>query len=185
MIEVRGLTKRYRNRSVVDDLSFRVRPGVVTGFFGPTGSGKTTTARVILGLTQPSRGTATIDGRCYRDIRHPLREIGALIDPGAVNPNRTAVEHLRWLDAGSRLPAGRAEEVLGVVGLASASGRKVGGFSLGCASDSASPPRSSVTRPSWSSTSRSTGWIQKESAGCVRSLRHWPLKAGRSSCPAT
>jgi ABC-2 type transport system ATP-binding protein len=131
MIEVRGLTKRYRDRSVVNNLSFRVGPGVVTGFLGPNGSGKTTTARVILGLTEPSSGTATIGGRRYRDLRHPLREIGALIDPGGVNPKRTAVEHLRWLAAGSRLHSGRAEEVLGLVGLAAAAGRKVGGFSLG------------------------------------------------------
>jgi ABC-2 type transport system ATP-binding protein len=131
MIEVRGLTKRYRDRSVVDNLSFSVGPGAVTGFLGPNGSGKTTTARVILGLTEPSSGTATIGGRRYRDLKHPLREIGALIEPGGVNPNRTAVEHLRWLAAASRVPSRRAEDVLGLVGLAAAGGRKVGGFSLG------------------------------------------------------
>jgi ABC-2 type transport system ATP-binding protein len=131
MIEVRGLTKCYRDRNVVDNLSFSVGPGAVTGFLGPNGSGKTTTARVILGLTEPTSGTATIGGRRYRDLRHPLREIGALIDPGGVDPKRTAVEHLRWLAASSRLHSGRAEEVLGFVGLAAAAGRKVGAFSLG------------------------------------------------------
>jgi ABC-2 type transport system ATP-binding protein len=131
MIEVRGLTKYYGDRNVVNDLTFRVEPGAVTGFLGPNGSGKTTTARVILGLTEPNAGTATVGGRRYRDLRHPLREIGALIDPGGVNPNRTAVEHLRWLAAANRLASRRAEAVLGLVGLDAAAGRKVGGFSLG------------------------------------------------------
>jgi ABC-2 type transport system ATP-binding protein len=131
MIEVRGLTKRYGDRNVVNDLTFQVKPGAVTGFLGPNGSGKTTTARVILGLTEPNTGTATIGGRRYRDLSHPLREIGALIDPSGVNPSRTAVEHLRWLAAANRLLFRRAEEVLGLVGLDAAAGRKVGGFSLG------------------------------------------------------
>ncbi len=131
MIEVRGLTKRYGNRAVVDDLTFRVRPGAVTGFLGPNGSGKTTTARMILGLTEPDSGTATIGARRYRDLAHPLREIGAVIDPGGVNPARTAVEHLRWLAAANRLPRRRAAEVLSLVGLDAVAGRKVGGFSLG------------------------------------------------------
>lgn len=131
MIEVSGLTKRYGDRNVLKDLTFRVEPGAVTGFLGPNGSGKTTTARVILGLTDPTEGTATIAGRRYRELRHPLREIGALIDPGGVNPHRTAAEHLRWLAAANRLTARRADEVLGLVGLEAAAGRKVGGFSLG------------------------------------------------------
>jgi ABC-2 type transport system ATP-binding protein len=131
MIEVDALTKRYGGRMVVDDLSFRVEPGAVTGFLGPNGSGKTTTVRMILGLTEPNHGTATIGGRRYRDLPHPLREVGALLDPGGVNPNRTAIEHVRWLAAANRLPGTRAEAVLDMVGLEPVAGRKVGGFSLG------------------------------------------------------
>jgi ABC-2 type transport system ATP-binding protein len=131
MIEVRRLTKRYGPRTVVNDLSFQVEPGRVTGFLGPNGSGKTTTARMILGLTEPDAGSATIGGRTYRQLARPLREIGALINAGAVMPSRTAIEHLRWLAAANGITLRRAEHVLGMVGLESAAGRKVGGFSLG------------------------------------------------------
>jgi len=131
MIEVRGLTKRFRGRVAVEDLTFSVRPGTVTGFLGPNGSGKTTTARMVLGLTQPDAGTATIGGRRYRELPHPLREIGALINPGAVNPSRSALDHLRWLAAANRLPAGRADIVLAQVGLEAVADRRVGSFSLG------------------------------------------------------
>jgi ABC-2 type transport system ATP-binding protein len=131
MIEVRGLTKRYGRRKVVDDLSFEVKPGVVTGFLGPNGSGKTTTARMILGLTKSDSGVATINGRPYHDLKRPLRELGALIDSGGVNPSRTAVEHLRWLAVANEIPRSRADDVLAIVGLDAVAGRKVGGFSLG------------------------------------------------------
>jgi len=131
MIEVRGLTKRYGRRTVVDDLSFEVKPGVVTGFLGPNGSGKTTTARMILGLTRCDAGVATINGRPYRDLKAPLRELGALIDAGGMNPSRTAVEHLRWLAVANDITRSRADEVLAIVGLDAVAGRKVGGFSLG------------------------------------------------------
>jgi ABC-2 type transport system ATP-binding protein len=131
VIEVRGLTKRYAGRLVVDDLSFEVKPGEVTGFLGPNGSGKTTTARMILGLTRSDAGIATINGRPYRHLRRPLREMGALIDAGGVNPGRTAVEHLRWMAAANDIARSRAEEVLATVGLSEVAGRRVGGFSLG------------------------------------------------------
>ena len=131
MIDVRGLTKRYGERTVLSDLTFEVRPGAVTGFLGPNGSGKTTTLRILLGLTEAHSGTATIGGRRYRELAHPLREVGALIDPAGVNPARTAAEHLRWLAAANRMPATRVDEVLARVGLEDAAGRRVGGFSLG------------------------------------------------------
>jgi ABC-2 type transport system ATP-binding protein len=131
MIEVRGLTKRYGPRTVVNDLTFEVGPGEVTGFLGPNGSGKTTTARMILGLTDANAGTATIGGRSYRQLRRPLREVGALINPGAVNPTRTAIDHLHWLAASNGIARKRAAEVLGLVGLDAVGGRKVGCFSLG------------------------------------------------------
>jgi ABC-2 type transport system ATP-binding protein len=131
MIEVRGLTKRYGRRTVVDDLSFQVKPGVVTGFLGPNGSGKTTTARMILGLTRCDAGVATINGHRYHDLKAPLRELGALIDSGGMNPSRTAVEHLRWLAVANDITRSRADEVLAIVGLDAVAGRKVGGFSLG------------------------------------------------------
>jgi ABC-2 type transport system ATP-binding protein len=131
MIEVRGLTKRYGRRTVVDDLSFQVKPGVVTGFLGPNGSGKTTTARMILGLTRSDAGVATINGQPYHDLKAPLRELGALIDSGGMNPSRTAVEHLRWLAVANDITRSRADEVLAIVGLDGVAGRKVGSFSLG------------------------------------------------------
>jgi ABC-2 type transport system ATP-binding protein len=131
MIEVRQLTKRYGPNTVVNDLTFRVDPGAVTGFLGPNGSGKTTTARMILGLTDANHGCATINGQRYKELRRPLRAIGALINPGAVVPSRTAIEHLRWLAAANGIVRKRADEVLGMVGLEAVGDRKVGGFSLG------------------------------------------------------
>ena len=131
MIEVRELTKHYGPRTVVNQLTFCVGPGAVTGFLGPNGSGKTTTARMILGLTDPHAGSATINGRRYSELRRPLCEIGALINPSAVAPSRTAIEHLRWLAAANGISRKRAAHVLSMVGLDSAGGRRVGGFSLG------------------------------------------------------
>ncbi len=132
-IEVRGLSKRYGSKVAVDGLSFDVHPGMVTGFLGPNGAGKSTTMRMILGLDAPSAGTVTVGGCCYRDLVAPLREVGALIDPGAVHPKRTAHNHLLALARSNRIPAARVDEVLGLVGLDAAAGRRVGGFSLGMA----------------------------------------------------
>jgi ABC-2 type transport system ATP-binding protein len=131
MIEARGLSKRYGATVAVDGLSFDVRPGVVTGFLGPNGSGKSTTMRLILGLDAPDAGQARIGGRRYRDLRWPLREVGALLEARAFHPGRSARAHLAALAASNGIPRSRVEEVLGFVGLAEVAGRRAGRFSLG------------------------------------------------------
>jgi ABC-2 type transport system ATP-binding protein len=131
MIEAEGLCKRFGKTLAVDDLSFTVQPGRVTGFLGPNGAGKSTTMRMILGLDSPTSGRVLIDGRPYRELRHPLRKVGALLDAKWVHPNRSARAHLRWLAKSNKLPAGRVDEVLDTVGLTSVAGKTAGGFSLG------------------------------------------------------
>jgi ABC-2 type transport system ATP-binding protein len=131
MITATGLTKRYGNDTAVDNLSFDVKPGIVTGFLGPNGAGKSTTMRMILGLDRPTRGEVTINGHPYRDTRAPMREIGALIDPSAVAGGRSAYHHLLWQAQAGGLPRNRVDEVLGLVGLTEVAGKRVGGFSLG------------------------------------------------------
>lgn len=131
MIECRQLTKRYGTTVAVDDLSFTVQPGQVTGFLGPNGAGKSTTMRMILGLDTPTAGTATINGLRYHELAHPLREVGALLDAKWVHPNRSARAHLQWLAASNGIPKTRVDDVLALVGLTEVAGKKAGGFSLG------------------------------------------------------
>jgi ABC-2 type transport system ATP-binding protein len=131
MISVRGLTKTYGDVRAVDDLSFDVEAGKVTGFLGPNGAGKSTTMRMMMGLDRPTAGTATISGRRYRDLAPPLREVGALLDAGAVHPGRSGRSHLRIAARSNGIPMARVEEVLDQVGLAAAAGRRVKGYSLG------------------------------------------------------
>ena len=131
MIEAVGLSKRYGKTLAVDNLSFTVQPGKVTGFLGPNGAGKSTTMRMILGLDAPSGGDVRLDGKKYRELHQPLRTVGALLDAKWVHPNRSARAHLRWLAKSNNLPAKRVDEVLDVVGLAAVAGRRAGGFSLG------------------------------------------------------
>ena len=133
MIEVRDLTKRYGSTLAVDALSFDLRPGTVTGFLGPNGSGKSTTMRLIMGLDKPDAGQARIGGRRYRDLRWPLREVGALLEAKAYHPGRTARAHLAALAASNAIPSRRVDEVLGMVGLAGAARKRAGTFSLGMA----------------------------------------------------
>src|SRR5262249_30597539 len=131
MIEARNLIKRYGNTVAVDDLSFDVRPGMVTGFLGPNGAGKTTTMRIILGLDRPNSGRATIDGKQYRDLPAPLREVGALLDAKAMHGGRSAYNHLLCLAQSNGIPRKRVDEVLGIVGLEGVARRRAGGYSLG------------------------------------------------------
>ena len=131
MIEVEHLTKRYGRTVAVDDLSFAVRPGKVTGFLGPNGAGKSTTMRLMLDLDIPDGGGVRIDGKPYRSLHQPLRVVGALLDAKWVHPNRSARSHLRWMARSNNLPAKRVDEVLGLVGLTAVANRAAGGFSLG------------------------------------------------------
>jgi len=131
MIEVHDLTKRYGEKLAVDHLSFTVEPGRVTGFLGPNGAGKSTTMRLILGLDHPTSGTATINGRPYRDLPQPLHTVGALLEAKSVHPGRSARNHLLFLAQTQGLPSSRVDEVLGLVGLREVASKRTGGFSLG------------------------------------------------------
>jgi ABC-2 type transport system ATP-binding protein len=131
MITVSGLTKQYGGRTVVDDVSFTLEPGTVTGFLGPNGAGKTTTMRMMTGLVPASAGTATVDGRRYVDLPNPGAVVGTLLDASAVHPGRTGRTHLRLLASAIGVAPGRVDDVLAQVGLADAAGRRIGGYSLG------------------------------------------------------
>ncbi|KUP96917.1 ATP-binding cassette domain-containing protein [Thermobifida cellulosilytica] len=131
MIEARNLTKRYGARTVVEDLTFTVPPGRVTGFLGPNGAGKSTTLRMILGLDAPDSGVALVHGVPYASLAAPLREVGALLDAGAVHPGRTAHAHLSWLARAGGIGSRRVGEVLELVGLGGEGRRRIGEFSLG------------------------------------------------------
>jgi ABC-2 type transport system ATP-binding protein len=131
MIEVTGLRKRYGDTLALDGMTFTAAPGHVTGFAGPNGAGKSTTMRVILGLDRAEGGTALVDGGPYRGLRHPLRHVGSLLDASALQPGRTARDHLRWLARSQALSPARADEVLALTGLTGVARKKAGGFSLG------------------------------------------------------
>ncbi|NJP94901.1 ATP-binding cassette domain-containing protein [Nonomuraea sp. FMUSA5-5] len=131
MIEVRGLTMRYGRTVAVDDLTFTVKPGLVTGFLGPNGAGKSTTMRAVLGLEVPQAGETLVDGRAYVSLRRPMRTMGALLDAGAVHGGRTAHAHLACLARSNGIGAGRVSAVLEQVGLTAVANRRIRGFSLG------------------------------------------------------
>jgi ABC-2 type transport system ATP-binding protein len=130
-IEIRELTKRFGSVLAVDRLSFTVEPGRVTGFLGPNGAGKTTTLRVLLGLVEPTAGTATIGGLRYRDLPTPQRTVGALLEASNFHPGRSGRDHLRVLAETAAVPESRVDEVLNIVGLTGHAGRRAGGYSMG------------------------------------------------------
>ncbi|HEY2057490.1 MAG TPA: ATP-binding cassette domain-containing protein [Amycolatopsis sp.] len=131
MITLRGLTKRYGDKTVVDALTFVVAPGAVTGFLGPNGSGKSTTMRMVVGLDRPTAGDVLVGGKPYAELRHPLREVGALLDAKSLHPGRSAGKHLTAMARSNGIPVKRVEEVLATVGLTEVAGKRVGQFSLG------------------------------------------------------
>jgi ABC-2 type transport system ATP-binding protein len=130
-IEIDGLRKRFGPVRALDGMTFMVQPGRVTGFVGPNGAGKSTTMRVVVGLDAPDAGTATIGGRPYRSLQGPLTHVGSVLDAGALQPGRSARNHLLWLAHSQVLKAGRVDEVIALAGLESAARRKAGGYSLG------------------------------------------------------
>ena len=130
-IDVVGLTKRFGEVLALDNLTFSVRPGVVTGFLGPNGAGKTTTLRCLLGLVTPTAGSVTLDGRAYRDVENPLRTVGAALEAASFHPGRSARAHLQVMALAGRLPSSRVDEVLLQVGMTEFADRRVGGYSLG------------------------------------------------------
>lgn len=131
VLEFTDVTKRFGSIAAVDGLTARVEPGTVTGFLGPNGAGKTTSLRMLLGLVSPTSGTATIGGRRYHELERPLQTVGAALEASSFHPGRTAANHLRVYAQAAGIAPARVDEVLGLVGLADAAGRKVGGFSLG------------------------------------------------------
>jgi ABC-2 type transport system ATP-binding protein len=131
LVTLRGLTKRFGATTAVDGLSFQVAAGRVTGFLGPNGAGKSTTMRMILGLDRPTAGTALVNGRLYATLRHPLREVGALLDAKAAHPGRTARNHLLAMARSNGIATGRVDEVLATVGLTEVGNKRAGTFSLG------------------------------------------------------
>jgi ABC-2 type transport system ATP-binding protein len=131
MIEVERLTKRYGKTLAVDDLSFTVTPGRITGFLGPNGAGKTTTLKAILGLVRPSSGTTTVLGKQYRELEEPARRVGAVLETSRYHPGRSGRNHLRVLAAQAGIPRDRVEAVLELVAMKEAARRRVGGYSMG------------------------------------------------------
>jgi ABC-2 type transport system ATP-binding protein len=130
-IEIDGLRKRFGSTQALNGMTFTVRPGQVTGFVGPNGAGKSTTIRVVVGLDAPDAGTATIGGHPYHSLKNPLTHVGSLLDAGALQPSRSARNHLLWLAHSQGLKAGRVDQVIALTGLGSAARRRAGGYSLG------------------------------------------------------
>jgi len=185
MIAVAGLSKSYGNVRAVDDLTFDVQPGKVTGFLGPNGAGKSTTMRVLLGLDRPTAGTATIGGRHYRDLAEPLREVGALLDAQAMHPGRSGRSHLRIAARTNGLPPSRVDAVIAQAGLERAAGRRIRSYSLGmrqrlgiASALLGDPPVLVFDEPV-------NGLDGTASAGSAGSCADWPTRGAPCSCRAT
>jgi ABC-2 type transport system ATP-binding protein len=131
VVSVRSLSKRYGDIVAVNDVSFSLQAGTVTGFLGPNGAGKTTTLRLLLGLAEPSGGEALVFGRRYRELEQPIRRVGAVLESSDFHPGRSGRDHLRTLALAAEIPSNRVEEVLALVGLEAAAGRRVKTYSLG------------------------------------------------------
>ncbi len=130
-VSISSLTKRYRGLAAVDDLTFSLAPGSVTGFLGPNGAGKSTTLRLLLGLAEPTEGEACVFGRRYRELDEPAQRVGAVLESSDFHPGRSGRDHLRVLQVAAEIPAGRVQEVLDLVELARTAGQQVGTYSLG------------------------------------------------------
>ena len=185
MIEVRGLTKRYGDVVAVDDLSFDVEQGLVTGFLGPNGAGKSTTMRMVLGLDRPTAGHALVHGRPFTSYAEPLREVGALLDPGSVHPGRTGRSHLRIAARTNGISDRRVDEVIEQVGLAGPRGGGSRATRWACASGWVSRRHCWATRGWCSSTSRSTASTSTACGGSATCCGDWPTRAARCWCRAT
>lgn len=169
MIEINGVTKHYKEKKAVDDLSFEIKPGEVTGFLGPNGSGKSTTMRMIMGLDAPDSGSISINGERYRDLPLPLREVGALLEAKAIHPGRSAFNHLWFLAQSNDIPRSRVDEVLRLVGLEDVAKKEPANSRSAWASGSASLQQSSATPGCSSSTSPSMAWTRRGFSGCATS----------------
>ena len=185
MIEARNLTKRYGNKLAVSDVSFTVKPGIVTGFLGPNGAGKSTTMRLIVGLDAPTGGEVRVNGRRYADFRAPLHEVGLLLEARSVQGGRSAYNHLMALAQTHGIGRARVKQLIDLVGLAEVENKRAGGFSLGmgqrlgiAAALLADPARGA-------SMSRSTGSTPRGSGGHATSSRTSPMRVAPCSFPRT
>ena len=165
IIEIDALRKRFGSTQALDGMTFTVKPGHVTGFVGPNGAGKSTTMRVALGLDAPDSGAATIGGHRYQSLQNPLTHVGSLLDAGALQPGRSARNHLLWLAYSQGLKAGRVDEVITQAGLDSAARRKTGGYSLGMRQRLGIAAALLGDPPVLIFESRSTAWIPRASSG--------------------
>ena len=183
VIEVRGLTKRFGQVLAVDQMSFDVEAGTVTGFLGSNGAGKTTTLRMLLGLIRPDAGTATICGQAYRDLEQPLHQVGAVLEASSFHPGRTARNHLRVQAMAGQADPARIDDVLGLVELGGVADRRVGGFSLGMR-QRLGLATALLTDPDLLILDGPTAWTRREFAGCVTCCAAWPRRVAPCWCPA-